>query len=44
MKNIAAETIQYNERYADGYVHETMNCDFTDIESKFCKYINPGGN
>lgn len=44
MKNITAKTIQYYERNADGYVHETMNCDFTDIEKRFCKYIKPGGN
>lgn len=44
MKNTVAETILYYEKYVDRYVAETMNCDFTDIEKKFCKYIKPGGN
>ena len=44
MKNTTAETILYYENFADSYVNETINCNFTDIEKKFCKYVKPGGN
>lgn len=44
MKNTTAETILYYEKNADRYVDETINCDFTDIEKKFCKYVKPGGH
>lgn len=44
MKNITAETIQYYNRCADKYTQETVNCEFTDIETRFCKYIISGGS
>lgn len=44
MKNMTAETISYYEKFVDSYIDETISCNFTDIENKFCKYIKPGGN
>lgn len=40
MKNTTAETILYYENFADSYVNETINCNFTDIEKSFVSMLN----